>query len=292
MKIWMCAAVHILVIFAVGVLASTVRAADDPRLLIPPGVAPNPTSDRPQGPPASGAADERQRILQEKTAELHKLQDEVLKLGGTIANPRKVRITVRAVEIYMEDLQEHNLTDPFQPEVDIWHSKAEIINFESDKMLLRALELVVTSGCAEVLLSPTVVTSMGETVVVNCFREFPLTDESEVVNKQRDLHSRSERVPGHAVLARAADTPEGDLQVTFGYRITVEEPAPPGSQMMTSTIRVKSGAPLVFGGFSNSPRSPKRINQQLTAVPSALKPENLAQTRFYTIVTAERLIDD
>lgn len=295
-------------VFAIGLLSSAVHGADEPPLPIPvpTGVAPIPVADRPFTVPTPEVVRERKRILQEKTAELHRLQGEILKLGGEISSARKVRMTVRVVEVDADKLKDLKLVDP----LDFMTKKAvnplhTIVAFESDKELLQTLEPLVARECAEIVYSPTVITSLGETTVVNSFREFPEIDEAIAANKQLDLLNGSGRVPGMGIQLRATEDPDGDaLRVSVNFRITEEDPANAvtlngrtqngtRSRRLQSTINVKSGATIVLGGLvTASARTKSRIRQIAndSAVPHADEQDiTLHETRLYTLITAERL---
>jgi hypothetical protein len=291
MKVWM--------FVGICVLASISYGADEP---LTPAAGPR-DSQQPGISP-----EERKRILQQKTAELNQLQDEIVKLGGTISSPKKVRMAVRIVEIDAAKLKEHDLTNPL--EFDLKQSPDgihRIVTFESDKELLQGLEPLVAKGCAEIVFNPTVISSMGETTVLNCFRELPPSEDSIAANKQLDFLNGDARIPGIAILVRTTEDPDyGMLKATVGYRLTEKDPAnsitmngrtQPGisSRRMQSTINLRSGVTLVLGALVTTVRTKSPIRQVAdpAAPPNPVTGEPTSrEMRFYTTITAERLPDD
>jgi hypothetical protein len=291
MKVWMFVGICVLAPISCG--------ADE--LLMPVSV----TRDS-QQPGIS--PEERKRILQQKTAELHQLQDEIVRLGGTISSPKKVRMAVRIVEIDAAKLKDHNLTNPLEfDSKNSTNSIGRIVTFESDKELLQGLEPLVAKGCAEIVFNPTVISSMGETTVLNCFRELPPSDDSIAANKQLDLLNGDAKIPGIGIQCRTTEDPDnGMLLVTLRFRVTEEDPAnsvtlngrtQPAtlSRRTQSTINLKSGVTLVLGPLVTTVRtkSPIRPVADVAAPsnPDAGEPTS-REMRFYTMITAERLPDD
>lgn len=290
------------VTFIVCVLASMACYADDSLL-------PVPVSGNSQQ--AELSPEERKRILHEKTAELRRLQEEILKLNGSISHPTRIRTTIRVIEIDGAKLKKHKLSDPFQPDDADAESlmTGNFVTFNNDAAVLRAFEPLVTNGCAKVLISPTVITAVGETSIVNCYRELPYTRESEAARKQTEIQGGTSDVPGYRVMVRATLKEDGDISLGVGCRVSSEDASTAvklngqakmgvNSCSMQTTYALKSGIPVIAGGTicTAIPAVAKSEGKRWAIVPAALKPkaaetgERIRKTYFQ--VTSERLPDE
>ncbi len=218
-------------------------------------------------PPASAddapmPPEEIRQSLGAKKAQLRKLQDEIQKLGGEIELPTKVRITLRVVEIDCVKLKQLNLAHPFgeekgDPLTSFDYPKAD---FDGDEQLLRALNPVVEQGCAKVLASPSITTSIGQSVTVTNVRELPFPKVQEANgNKASGNQDDMAHVPGYRIEVLPIANADQEIRLSVKFRLNVEHPgatvlpdgtkiAPVDSKAIQSTIRLKPGKVVNLGG--------------------------------------------
>lgn len=273
-------------------------------------------ADEPAAPPKADTKKElspelSKRLLAQKTAELHVLQDEILKLGGDLDHPTRVRVTLRFVEIDMLKLKRLKLSNPFADETLTPNRNrgTKFIGFASDKELLDALEPIVNNGCAKILANPVVTTSLGQSATISCFRELPNEDLPETETSKTGIDNNS--TPGFHVEVLPRLTEDGGLLVVAKGRFNAEDPAHAikldgrtkmavSSRSIGTTMQVKPGVPLTTGGLissSISPVSQSDSRKMHDVIPGFLKVRvdkkpTEKSTAAYMLLTAEMLSGD
>ncbi|HEY4261490.1 MAG TPA: hypothetical protein VGM98_15080 [Schlesneria sp.] len=209
------------------------------------------------------ASNQTRPSLDAKKAQLRELQDEILKLGGEIGHPTRVRITLRVVEIDCVKLKQLNLAHPFGQDKDapltsFGFPKAD---FDGDDKLLQALNPVVEQGGAEILSSASITTSVGEPVTVTSVRELPFRKVMEDhINKNSNQQDEDiAHVPGFRMEVLPVPKPEGEIALNVKYRVNIDRPnatvmldgrvvAPVDSKAIQTSIRLKPGKVVDLGG--------------------------------------------
>ncbi|MDB5347864.1 MAG: hypothetical protein JWP89_6241 [Schlesneria sp.] len=202
----------------------------------------------------AGQAETKQR-LEAKTAQLRKLQDEILELGGAIDHSTRVRVTLRQVEIDCVKLKKLGVAHPLMKEGSdpLALQFGEKVEFDSSEALLHALNPAVEKGCVTIVASPAVIAAIGQQVTVTNFRELPFP---EPPNKE---------VPGNRLEVLVLPGTDGNFKLQIHFRVNIEDPQASvkingktisaiNSRGMQTTISVKPNTVFDLGGGKVSSR--------------------------------------
>lgn len=224
-------------------------------------------NDSPADAIAAAAPTESRELLIQKQKELVALQNEVLKLGGTIDHPTRVRISLWALEVDRTRLRELKLPNPLTlPRTSIATvPSAQATSSESmptghspisEEQLLQSVEPLIAKGIVRIKASPSVVTSLGQSTSVKCFRE--------ITHRNCD----DQKSPGLAITVLPRQASEGrirlELQVQimeedFGNSVTINGKIIPGlsSRRVQSHVELKLNDPFLLGGLIHARYSPE-----------------------------------
>lgn len=223
----------------------------------------------PDAKSASSPAASR-RLLVRKQKELEALQNEVLKLGGTIDHPTRVRVSVWAIELDRTRLKELKLPNPFHvaqtslvpsAEARFPSTEANAIGTShvSEEQLLQAVEPLVAKGIVRIKASPSVVISLGQSTSIECFRE--------PTQRVRD----DQKSPGVSITVLPRQASEGRILLELQLRIVQDDvdnsithngTIIPGvsSRRIQTRGELKLDEPFLLGGLIQTRHSPDDAN--------------------------------